>query len=233
MYKLLSVSLLILMGACAQAEDVSRTVAVSGTGTVTAAPDRASLQLSIEARDKAVRVAQDEAASVTERVLAVTDKLDIDRSRVDTTGASVRPDYQYNRETNQQILKGYIATRQISVEIRDIDNLAQVIEGVVTAGVNQVSPPQLFSSKSRDLYRDALAAASDDARKNAETLAESLGMKLGDAIQVDTGSRPMPYANQRSAGVAMMSASDAEATYNPGDLSTSATINVVFELHMK
>ena len=80
------------------------------------------------------------------------------------------------------------------------------------------------------MYRDALAAAADDARKNAETLADSLGMKLGDAIQVDTGSRPMPYANQRSAGVAMMSESDAAATYNPGDLTTSATINVVFEL---
>ncbi len=41
------------------------------------------------------------------------------------------------------------------------------------------------------------------------------------AIQVDTGSRPMPYANQRSKGVAMMSESDAAATYNPGDLTTS------------
>jgi len=230
MNRFLSLSLLLLMGACAQADDVARTVAVSGTGTVTAAPDRASLQLSIVARNAAVRVAQDEAASVTQRVLAVTDKLGIERNRVDTTGASVQPDYQYNRETGEQTLRGYIATRQISIEVHDIENLAQVIEGVVSAGVNQVSPPALYSSKSRDLYREALAAAAEDARKNARTLADSLGLTLGDAVQVDTGSRPLPFANQRGAPMAMMSEADAAATYNPGDLTTSVTINAVFEL---
>lgn len=230
MNRFVSVSLLILMSACAQADDVARTVAVSGTGTVSVAPDRASLQLSIMARNKMVRVAQDEAASVTEKVLTVTDKLGIERNRVDTTGASVQPDYQYNRETGEQNLRGYIATRQISIEIHDIENLAQVIEGVVSAGVNQVSPPVLYSSKRRDLYRDALAAAAEDARKNASTLANSLGLKLGDAIQIDTGSRPIPFANQRSAGMAVMGEADAAATYNPGDLTTSETINVVFEL---
>lgn len=230
MNRFLSVSLLILMGACAQADEVARTVAVSGTGTVSVAPDRASLQLSIMARNKIVRVAQDEAASVTEKVLAVTDKLGIERNRVDTTGASVQPDYQYDREAGEQNLRGYIATRQISIEIHDIENLAQVIEGVVSAGVNQVSPPALYSSKRRDLYREALAAAAEDARKNASTLANSLGLKLGDAIQIDTGSRPIPFSNQRSVGMAVMSEADAAATYNPGDLTTSETINVVFEL---
>ena len=104
----------------------------------------------------------------------------------------------------------------------------RALSAAVEAGVNQVAPPQLSSSKSRDAYRDALDKAVEDARMNAERLAESLGMTLGDAIQVNAGSsvRP-PIPMGRMEGMAMSDA--APQTYNAGDLTVTANINVVFE----
>ncbi len=222
--------LLMIVSACAGAENPTRTISVTGTGSADASPDRATLTMSIVERDKSLDVAQDGAANVTAKVLEITDGLKIDRNRVDTTGASVRPDYRYNRDTSEQELRGYIAERQIKVEIRDLDNLAKVIEGAVAAGVNQVSAPQLFSSKQREAYREALDSAANDAKANAEQLAETLGMQLGAVLQIDAGSRPSPMPVARGAVRAM--AMDAEATesYNPGDLSVHTTINVIFEL---
>ena len=221
---------LVFLSACVVAEDAPRTITVTGSGEAETKPDRALVQMSIVAREPTLAGAQELAAAVTNKVLALSDKLDIDRERVDTTGSSVRPDYVWNRETEEQELRGYIAERQMRIDLRDLDKLGAVIEGAVAAGVNQVSPPALSSSRHRDAYRDALENAAQDARANAERLATSLGATLGGVLQVNTGANgarpPMPELAR--AGMTMSAAP--EASYNPADLSYAATISVVFEL---
>jgi uncharacterized protein YggE len=157
--------------------------------------------------------------------------MDIDRDQVDTTGASVRPDYRWNREKEEQELRGYIAERRIAIEIDDLDKLGAAVEGAVGAGVNQVSPPRLDSSKRKQTYRQALRAAAEDARANALQLATALGARLGSVITINSGTSeprpPVPYA----AGVRAMAAeSDAVESYNAADLSFDATVTVVFQL---
>jgi len=223
-------SLLLLASVCTMADDTARTVSVTGSGLVSAVPDRATVQMSIISRAKELDTAQSGAAKVTAAVLSLTDKLDIKRNKVDTTGATVRPDYRWNRETEQQELRGYIAERQMIVKVDDLDSLGKLVEGAVSAGVNQVSPPQLDSSRRKAMRREALALAAKDARANAEVLVETLGAKLGDPISVSDGSAPPqpPVPLRRMAATAMES--DSSATYNAGDLTFNATVNVVFEL---
>ena len=195
---------LVLLSTFAAADEVPRTISVSGQGSVETPPDRATLILSIVARDTSVARAQGEAADVTARVLALAEALGIPGNRVDTMSASVRPDYRWNREKEEQELRGYIAERQMRVELHELEQVGVVVERAIEEGVNQVSPPQLTSSKRRDAYRDALASAAEDARANAERLATTLGLTLGSALQVDSGSAirpPMPVAR-----VALMSA---------------------------
>ena len=220
---------LVFVSAVACADDhAARTISVSGFGSVDTPPDRATLSLSIDARASTVAAAQAKAAQVTSRVLKLADEMDIPDSRVDTMSATVQPDYRWNRDDNTQELIGFIAQRQMRLEIHDLDKVGAVIEGAVEVGVNQVSPPRLTSSRSRDAYRDALEKAVDDARQNAERLAASLGLTLGDAIQVDAGSMfrpPSPVARAEA-----MTMSDAvPETYSAGNLTVTANVSVVFE----
>jgi hypothetical protein len=208
-----------------------RTVAVSGSGFAQVEPDSAILMMSIVASHPTVAAAQQEAASVSAKVLALTDKLDIDRKYVDTTGASVRADYRWNKISSGQELKGYIAERQISVEVRDLEQLGALIEGAVGTGVNQVSPPQIKSSKDRDAYRDALAKAAEDARANAAQLAATLGVKLGPVISINSGGNYQPpMLHARAMGVQADMSESAAQTYNAGQLSYQASVSAVFEL---
>ena len=230
MNRLFLATALLSIAAGAAAEDAPRSISVNGTGSADVEPDRARIVMSIVSRDPSLNVAQTGASDVTAKVLAIVDELDIDRSRVDTTGASVRPDYRYNNKTHEQELHGYIAQRQIKVELRDLDKLSKVIEGAVAAGVNQVSEPELFSSRQRDVYREALQNAADDARANAERLADTLGMSLGPVLRVDAGTPFMPMPNQRQVFANAMAVDTEGASYNPGDLSVHTTISVVFEL---
>ena len=223
--------LLLSVCASAMAEEQNRTITVTGTGTAEVKPDQATLRMSIVAREATLAAAQKSAADVTTKVLKMTDRMHIDRDQVDTTGASVRPDYRWNRDKEEQEFHGYIAERQISVVIKDLERLGAVIEGAVGAGVNQISPPHLDSSKRRQTYRKALRAAAADAKENASQLADTLGAKLGQVISINSGFNaprpPAPYAaNMR----AMAAESDAGESYNAADLSFDATVTVVFEL---
>ena len=208
-----------------------RSITVGGSGHAEVAPDRAIVSMSIVARAIQVPDAQKEAADVSGKVLAMTRRLGIDSDRVDTTGASVRPEYRWNRQAEQQELVGYVAERRITVRLDDLDKLGALIEGAVEAGVNQVAPPILDSSRRKAAHRDALRAAAEDARENAEALAATLNVRLGRPLNVVAGSdRQPPPGPSPVFARAMAANAEAAETYNAADLRFDAQVTVVFEI---
>ena len=231
MMRLLVVILLLAIGNTALAEQQTRSITVNGSGFTEVKPDRAIIRMSVVAREPTLDAAQREVANAVDKVLKMTSRMNIDRDEVDTTGASVRPDYRWNREREEQELRGYIAERQVTVQLEDLDKLGAVMEGAVKAGVNQVSPPQLDSSERRKAYRRALQAAAEDAKANAIRLARSLDAEIGEVISVTAGGHaPRPPSPQPFGARMMAAEADASQTYNPADLSFTANVTVVFEL---
>jgi len=232
MFRTCLLTTLLMCCTLAVADDMPRTITVTGTGSASAAPDRASLRMSIVAKHPTVAEAQREAGDVVAKILSMADDLGIDRDDIDTTGSSIRADYRWNRQREEQELRGYISERQMRIEVDDIDKLGAIVEGAVEAGVNQVSPPELDSSERRDAYRRALDAAARDAHANARQLADSLNTGLGSVQQISVGSQPsrppMPY--MRMAAAADSAESGAAETYNPASLSFDATVTVVYLL---
>jgi uncharacterized protein YggE len=216
--------------AFAQPLEALRTITVSGAGEASIAPDMARLNMSVIERADTTAAVQQQTAGVTNAVLKLLDQLGIDRKQINTTGASVRPDYRWNRTTEQQELRGYIGERRIEVELRDLDKLAQLIEGAIKAGVNNVSPPALDTTVRRETHRQALAAAVDDARANAAALADSLGVQLGAVVTVNAaGTTPPPMPMMRAAVMAD-SAESASQSYNAGNIKFNANVTVSFEI---
>lgn len=210
-----------------------RSITVAGTGSVTAAPDRARVQLTVQRSNALMETARAEALAVVDRFLALTKKLGIEAKYVRTTSALVNPEYRWEQPSGRQILTGYSVQRQLEVELTDLDKLGALIEGAVSAGVTNVSPPSLYSSKRRDLNRQALAAAATDAEKNARTIAETLGVKLGplrELVAGDAAPPPPPVPMPRLKVAAMAESMDAAATYEPGSLEYEARVNATFDL---
>ena len=224
---------LTLCAAAAQSDELAHTISVGGQGFVAVRPDMARVSIAIEERDESLTAAQKTVAEATEDVMEVLDDLDIEDRHVDTTGATVQPNYRWNREREEQELVGYIVRRQIEVELRDLDVLGKLIDGAVRAGANQVSPPVLDSSRRREVYREALAKAVQDARSNAAAIAASLDVDLGDVVRVQAGPR-IPVALRASrAGTATLALAEGDmsaATYNPGEMRLEANVMAVFAI---
>lgn len=227
---------LLIASACTVADDSNgpieprRMVSVSGTASATAEPDSALVQMGVSIRAKQLGDAQSRVAERTNALLDVTDKLGIDRDQVDTTGANVRPEYRWNRNSEQQEFVGYLAERQLKVTVKDLEKLGRLIEGAVSVGVNQVSPPVLQSSERDSAYREALKRAALDARANAEVLATTLGAQLGDAVTVSAGGSMPPQPRPEMVMAMAARDSNAPASYSAGDLTFNATVSVTFAL---
>lgn len=208
-----------------------RLVSVAGQGEATAAPDRATVQLAIEARAEQLTAAQASADGVVAKVLAVTDGLAIAREQVQTTAIQIDPEFDY-RPSGRRML-GYVVRRQVTVEVRDLALLGDLMEQALATGVNSVSPPVLSSSRERELYRAALAAAARDAELNAETLAEALDARVGRAWSVSgdgSGGRPEPRALMMRSMADGMAKAEVAETYSAGEIRYTAQVQAQFEL---
>jgi uncharacterized protein YggE len=229
------VALMILVAApngAQAADERPRTVSVSGSGEVAAEPDMAYVTLGIEARRPTLAEARAEVSAAVDRVLRLTRDLRIDPKYVNATRLNVQPEYNWNPKDRKRVPIGYLVTRNVQVELRELDQLGPLLERAVDAGANQVSGPVLDSSRRKELGREAMGKAVDDARLNAETLARAAGVRLGPVRTMNGGVSGPPIAMYR-AQVAMADAAAApppEATYQPGEMKFSANVNVEYDL---
>ena len=119
-----------------------RLASVTGQGEVTALPDMAQVTLGVEARKPTLAEARGQVSAAVERLLALTRDLGIEPKHVDSSQLQVQPDYRWNEKDRQRVLLGYVVSRQVNVELRDLDQLGTLLEKAVDAGVNQLGDPQ-------------------------------------------------------------------------------------------
>jgi hypothetical protein len=213
-------------------EPVPRTVSVSGQGEVSAEPDLAHVTLGVQARRPTMAEARKEVATTVDRVLALCKDLKVDPKFVNATRVQVQPDYSWDERNRKQVLLGYIVSRQVQVELRDLDQLGPLIERAVSAGVNQVSDPMLDSTQRKQLERQAMTLAVQDARLNAETLAQAAGVGLGPVRAMSSGAPPiMPlYRSKMVMADAAAAPPAPEGSYAAGEMKFNANVSAEYDL---
>lgn len=206
-----------------------RTITVSGSGDVSAAPDRAVVTLGVEARGSDQRATQTEVEQVVRDFLKATGELGIDKKDVKTAQLNIRPEYDWSKGNNRRLI-GYYVHRSLQVQLDDLSKLGLLLERATDLGVNQASPPELESSRKDDLMREALAKAAVNARENARTVARTLDAKVGKVRKISTTNvsfQPPPGPRM----MAMESRAKGGAdTFEVGEIKFNADVTVEFDL---
>ncbi|MBA4286676.1 MAG: SIMPL domain-containing protein [Xanthomonadaceae bacterium] len=213
-----------------------RSVNVSGRGEVAVTPDRARISMQVETTKQDLRVAQTEVSRIVKDYLAQLKATGIAEADISTAGLSIQPEYDYSAKGGRKFL-GYHLTRGIEVVVRDLDKIGDVLLKATTAGINNVSDPQLESSKAEALGRDALAKAAEDARAKAKVLADALGAKLGAVHTLNANAEYIPAPPMQKARFAVTASADAATEsgnealgFSAGQIRYSATVNADFDL---
>lgn len=220
---------LLFLGACQPVPEPDvRSVTVSGEGELSVAPEVATVRLAIQARDKTVERAQSQAGEVVAAVLKLTDSLDIPREQVQSTQLHVLPEYDW-RDGSQKF-RGYLVQREVRVEIEDLEKLGSLVERAMSAGVNNVMPPELSVKDPRALQREVMKLAAADARASAEALAHTLESQLGKVQRITSREDEPPRPMMEMQMMRAANSGGGEQTYETGRITVRAKVQVEFEL---
>ncbi|MGB8664757.1 MAG: oxidative stress defense protein [Serratia inhibens] len=206
-------------------------VVTSGTSSVDATPDIATLAIEVSVSSKDAGQAKKQ---VDERVAQYFDflqKNNIEKKDISAANLRTQPEYDYLK-TGESVLKGYRAVRQVQVTLRQLDKLNELLDGALKSGLNEIRAVELGVAKP-DVYREqARQKAIENATQQAASLAKGFNAKLGPVFSIRyhvANYQPMPVARMyKSAGAA--AETDAAQTYEQQSIHFDDQVDVVFEL---
>lgn len=207
-------------------------IAVTGEGKMNSAPDMAILNLTVLRDAETAREAMTANNEAMAKVLDAMKKAGVEERDLQTSGINIQPRYVYPDDKNglkEPKISGYSVSNSLTVRVRDLDKVGNVLDESVTLGVNQGGDLTFVNDNPTATINEARKRAVADAMAKAKTLADAAGVGLGRVVEINEQSRaPMPIARQ-----AKMMATAAPQDSVPvaaGENSYDVSVNVVFEI---
>jgi hypothetical protein len=209
-------------------DEARRGISVSAEGEATVAPDLALVTFAVSGQGKELAPTRDEVTARSSAVLAALRKLSVADADIQAPDVAISPEYDYRKG---QKLVGYRVARQMMVKVRDLSRLGEVLDGVVTAGANEVHGAQMSASDPSAAEHRALEAAFAAARAKAEALAAAAGVTLAGVSRIEEAPGPGVGPMPRMLGMAAMAeAADVSTEVAAGDLTVTRHIRVWFAI---
>ena len=233
----LAVTLAAAMPVAAQAQTMeahqqamSPTFNLSARGEVRIAPDMATITTGVQTEAATAQQAMTDNATRMTQVIAALRRAGIAERDIQTSGLNLNAVYDYP-QNEQPRLRGYQASNQVTVIVRDLNRVGQAADAVVAAGANQINGISFGLQNP--------AAAEDQARREAirvlqsraQLYSEATGLRLIGLRTLTEGggyqpAPPMPYAR-------LQMAADSAGVSTPvsgGELVVSIDVTGVYDV---
>jgi uncharacterized protein YggE len=211
----------------------ARTIRVRGEAVVKAAPDRARISVSVTTRAPNAREASEANARTSKAVLEKLRAAVAAPGEVKTAGYELSAEYDYSQNRGpgrESALVGYVATNRLAIVSADLGGLGALIDAAVASGANQIDSIAFFLDDEAAMRKKALLDAGAKARAEAETVAQSLGVMLGDVLDASSESAPGPQPIFGREKAMMMEAAQPSTDVVPGSLEIQAGVSVTFAI---
>lgn len=204
------------------------TLTISASGEVSRAPDMATITLGVQTEAKSASDAMSQNAAQMDGVYAALAGAGIAERDMQTSNLSLQPRYDYsNRDGSPPEVVGYTASNQVTVKVRDLDNLGTTMDTIVAQGGNTISGLNFGLEDPSDARDEARREAVKKAMQRAQLYAEATGYRVARIVTIsesggDYGG-PVPMMSVRAE-------SDASTKISGGEVGYTVDVNVTFEL---
>ncbi len=214
----------------------TNTISVSGTGKIERAPDTAKISFSIKNENKDMATAQ---SNVSQKIDSIKKELinsGIEEKYIKTDSYNSHPQYDYVQnicmngycQPNTPKLRGYEVSHMLTVSIKDLSKIENILEILGRVGVTDMNGPSFGFEDDKAIFREARDLAIADAKIEAEKLSKSLDVNLIRIVSFseNTGGYPTPmYTN-------MMKTEDSgsQVSLPIGDQNIKASVTLVYEI---
>src|SRR5215216_1860714 len=128
-----ALALAAVLTAPALAENPPPAISVTGEATVSVAPDQAHIDAGVTSEAKTAREASEANNAAMGKVLLALKGASIEEKDYQTSRLSLQPQYAPGR-TGPSAITGYRAGNRVSIKLRDVTKVANVVDTLVGAG---------------------------------------------------------------------------------------------------
>lgn len=212
----------------ARAGDHDRpSLTVTGQGMVEAVPDLATVSLGVTTQGDSAAAAM---AANSAALSAVMDRLaasGIEARDIQTSNLSLSPNWVHGADGSEPPrIAGYVAANQVSVRVRDLARLGEVLDAAIADGANTLNGIAFGMQDDAALLDEARAAAVQDARARAQTLAGAAGVQLKRIVSItEAGGIAPPLPMYR-----MEATLASDVPVAQGEIGITASVTLVYEI---
>ncbi len=211
--------------------EVQSTITVVGEGTVRIKPDMAQANIGVEVMESSVQEASSAATATMESVLAALQQQGIEEKDIQTSGFSIWVDRSYGPEGLPSENPMYRVNDNVSVTIRDLDNVGAVLDAAITAGANNIYGVTFGLDDPSQVESEAREKAVTNANAKAQELAELNNLQVGDVLSVSevVGGGVGYYASSfRQEATAFGVGGGGAGPISPGELTFTMQLQIVY-----
>lgn len=213
-----------------QPETMRDTITISGEGKVTAIPDIATIRIGVVTEKKEVADAQEENTEKVNELIKEFKAIEISKEDIQTTRYNIYPKYDYSREGGSKLI-GYEVNQQLTIKIRDLDNVGVVLAKAGAIGANQIGGLEFTIDDKEILQQEAREKALKNAKEKAETLAKISGVKLGKIVSFsESSSNYEPYPVYAKAEMLGLGGAEEAPDIQTGSIEINIYATVSYEI---
>lgn len=202
----------------------AKTIEITGTGRVAYSYDQAEITLGVSELADSPTAAFKAMSEKINKVVAAAKAKGIAEADLKTGYLNLHQEYDWKDGT--QILRGYRANNTLTIKVKDLARVPEVMEAAVEAGANTVQGVNFSLSKPEALQEKATDAAIESARAQADRAAKRLGLSVIGVQKVylmgQGAPMPIPYAK--------MAMDQAGGGIFAGQGEYAVSVNVVYEI---
>jgi uncharacterized protein YggE len=133
------------------------------------------------------------------KVLLALKGAGIDEKDYQTSRLSLQPQNSIPKQGAPSTIIGYRASNRVTVRLRDVAKIANIIDVLVGAGANELGGINFMVSQASKLLDNAREQAVADARRKAEIYAKAAGVSLGAPISISEEGAAQPVFRAKMA----------------------------------
>lgn len=208
---------------------ITQGLVATGIATVSAEPEIAQITFGVDLRGDDPAAIVNEAAQKINRAIAAAREVGVAEKDLQTLGYNVWVEPVYSPQTEQptgQVV--YNVSHFVMATLRDLSKTGNLLAAVVEAGANSISVVNFTVEDPDALVKQARQKALENARAQAEQMAQVLGISLGKPILVSEGDVYPVAPLMRAEG---MGGGGVEVpSISPGAFSVTISVQVVYEI---
>jgi uncharacterized protein YggE len=211
---------------------MTATISVTGVGEVIVVPDTASIQIGVQVFSEELADAQRMSNEQIQSIIDTLTAAGVEERDIQTSNYSVSIRQQYDNQGIATAVLGYDIYNTLSVTVRDVDQLGEILDQAVSSGANQIYGIYFYTQDLTEATAMAREEAVKDAQTRAEQLAAAAGIEVGRVLNISEGfsQAPMPvdFGRGMAADEAQMAGS--AVPIQTGSQSVTIMVTVTYEV---